>query len=175
MWSIGGEVLSVFDVFCGVMFLYAGLAKSFSKSEFVISLRAVPHFPHRATEWGAYVIIGAELAVALALLFALEWGKFLAIALLLAFSAVASLAHIHRQSISCNCFGIDGNSTLSLATAARNLVLAAGLGISVAVAHPQPSVSSTMYGSIALLMYLIAVNEQKNHRDFVALRNGKEV
>jgi thiol-disulfide isomerase/thioredoxin/uncharacterized membrane protein YphA (DoxX/SURF4 family) len=110
------------------------------------SRRALVEFggPARAAWLGGVLLPLAELAVAIALLFAgtARWGAVGALLLLLAFGAGVARAMARGEAPDCHCFGQIHSEPAGRSTLVRNAVLAAAAV--VVVAGPGPSLDGAL-------------------------------
>ena len=125
-----------------VVFATAGVAKLLDRGG---TRRALSDFgvPVGALTVGAILLPVAELAAAIALVppASAQWGGFVALALLLAFSAGIAIAMRRGRAPDCHCFGQLHSAPAGRNTLLRNLALAVPAAL-VAVEGPGPSVSA---------------------------------
>lgn len=95
--------------------LWAGLEKVRDMRSFASTIRAL-NIPHGAVEHLARLIVIAEIAVGLGLVFqpGMVWTQISVIVLALAFAAAGFLALRHDEPIRCNCFGSGPSDRLGV-------------------------------------------------------------
>src|SRR5688572_1689166 len=108
-----------------LLFMFAGLSKLFYLREFRASLLFVPYLPMTIVPPLVVVVPILELAAGASLLVGMPLRVLLPCVILVSTSLVAVVASIRKQPIPCVCFTASGTESLSLATAARNLILTA--------------------------------------------------
>lgn len=160
------ELAAVLVAFVAILFLYGGIAKIFSASSFRRDLLLIPYLPSGLSRPLAIAIPVAEVVTGACLLVGVEWARVSAIALLTVFSIVALVARARDQKVPCNCFGIDSSEQLSLATVARNAILAGMTASSFLFAGTQFVSLAIGYGLIAFVLFLCVNAAVKNGREF---------
>ena len=158
-------LIGICSQFFGFLFLSASAMKALSLGRFVQSLLLVPYLPHQWARPVAFLIPVLEAIAGSLLLVDSVYGTVLAIGLLLLFAAVACVAHGTRQSVPCNCFGLDTDENLSIATAIRNVVLAVILAGIAAVPVRETSLLTTLYALITLLLVAVLALACRNYRE----------
>jgi hypothetical protein len=108
----------------GLLILYAGVSKYFYLKEFRSALLFVPHVPLALIPAISVGVPALEILSGLSLVFGHAWGVALTVALLLAMSLVAFVAHYRKQRVPCVCFTASASEDLSISTVKRNGVFA---------------------------------------------------
>jgi uncharacterized membrane protein YphA (DoxX/SURF4 family) len=142
-----------------VVFAAATVGKARHLGSFRSTLQGVG-FPRAHARWLAPLVIAYEGLLVILLMTGLApiVTAALAACLLSAFIVVSLVAHLSRQVVACNCFGV-GTSTLGLSTVARCVLLmiaaAAYAGLSLFEREPIASSLETALSIIGLTVGLL--------------------